>query len=139
MVPRRNSMTAFDYFIVPNLCTHHLLELCVTQGEIVFELHRACLTEQCKRACKRFVVFQSSFQNCFHLKFHLSTLAHKSPLRGGQNLNRSRRPPNPGGRLFKTYDSTSIRDRRRTQTDAFDPARMYLASRIMLCYYWQPI
>src|SRR5271154_975988 len=73
MVPRRNSMTAFDYFIVPNLCTHHLLELCVTQGEIVFEFPRACLTEQCKGACKWFVVLvQSSFQHCFHLKFHLS-------------------------------------------------------------------
>src|SRR5271154_5970873 len=105
MVPRRNSMTAFDYFIVPNLCTHHLLELCVTQGEIVFEFHRACLTEQCKGACKWFVVLvQSSFQHCFHLKFHLSRM---SPLRGGQNLNWSQRPPNPGGRLYRSSNSTN--------------------------------
>ena len=29
---------SFYYFILLNLCVHHLLELCVLQGEIVFEV-----------------------------------------------------------------------------------------------------
>src|SRR5271168_3755013 len=38
-------------------------------------------TQRSKQARKRFAVFQSSFQHCFHLKFYLSTTG-TSPLRG---------------------------------------------------------
>src|SRR5277367_4837827 len=57
---------------------------------------RACVTKQCKGTYKQFVVFQSSFQHCFHLKFHLSTLAGTSPLRGWTKLGLGDRPT-PGG------------------------------------------
>src|SRR5271170_3913481 len=67
----------------------------------------ACVTKQCKGTYKQFVVFQSSFQHCFHLKFHLSTLAGTSALRGWTKF-RSWRPPNPGGRLFIVFRSVLI-------------------------------
>src|SRR5271154_1158838 len=57
---------------------------------------RACVTKQCKGTYKQFVVFQSSFQHCFHLKFHLSTLAGTSALRGWTKLGLGDRPT-PGG------------------------------------------
>src|SRR5271154_1807393 len=56
----------------------------------------ACVTKQCKGTYKQFVVFQSSFQHCFHLKFHLSTLAGTSALRGWTKLGLGDRPT-PGG------------------------------------------
>src|SRR5271170_7715381 len=63
---------------------------------------RACVTKQCKGTYKQFVVFQSSFQHCFHLKFHLSTLAGTSALRGWTKLGLGDRPT-PGGAYSKVH------------------------------------
>src|SRR5271170_5998059 len=62
---------------------------------------RACATKQCKGTYKQFVVFQSSFQHCFHLKFHLSTLAGTSALCGWTKLGLGDRPT-PGGAYYLT-------------------------------------
>src|SRR5271154_3180954 len=78
---------------------------------------RACVTKQCKGTYKQFVVFQSSFQHCFHLKFHLSTLAGTSPLRGWTKLGLGDRPT-PGGAYWKLEFSARRPDRPKPFTES---------------------